>query len=130
VLCKSRAGKDVNQKFTTYSVPIKNVESGLKEFRLIDSPLKNGGGDDENQYKKFMQKELDKRFDMDHARSLLTDQLKQPVASTASKQPASQTVMPNNKEVPKIMGGKALKKNVEKLLANLLNDSRKVTNDG
>ena len=28
------------------------------------------------------------------------------------------------------MGGKALKKNVEKLLANILNDTRKVTTDG
>jgi len=40
----------VAQKFTTYSNPIKNIESGLKEFRLIDSPLKNGGGDDDKQY--------------------------------------------------------------------------------
>jgi hypothetical protein len=28
------------------------------------------------------------------------------------------------------MGGKALKKNVEKLLANILNDTRKITADG
>jgi len=38
--------------------------------------------------------------------------------------------MPNKQEMQKIMGGKALKKNVEKLLANILNDTRKVTPDG
>ena len=30
----------------------------------------------------------------------------------------------------KVMGGKTIKKNIEKMLANILNDTRKVTPDG
>ena len=49
------------------------IRSDLTDFRLIDSPLKNGGGDNEKHYETFMQKELDKRFDMNHAKKLLLE---------------------------------------------------------
>jgi ubiquitin len=56
-----------------YSKEIKNVTSTLTELRVQDSPLKNGGGDNEKHYEKYMQKELDKRFDMDTAKNLLLE---------------------------------------------------------
>lgn len=43
----SRMGNSVKLKYTTYAKPIKNVNSDLVQFRLVDTPLKNGGGDDD-----------------------------------------------------------------------------------
>jgi hypothetical protein len=56
-----------------YSKEPKNISSTLTELRVQDSPLKNGGGDNEKHYEKYMQKELDKRFDMDTAKNLLLE---------------------------------------------------------
>ena len=63
----SRSGNAVKTVVTIYSKEPKNtkIKSNLTELRVQDSPLKNGGGDDEKHYEKYMQKELDKRFDMD-----------------------------------------------------------------
>ena len=69
----SRGGNAVKSKDTVYSKELKNIKSTLTENRVQDSPLKNGGGDNEKHYEKYMQKELDKRFDMDTAKNLLLE---------------------------------------------------------
>lgn len=61
---------------TVYSKEPKDIKSTLVDLRVQHSPLKNGGGDNEKHYEKYMQKELDKRFDMDTAKNLLLEQPK------------------------------------------------------
>ena len=74
-----------------------------------------------------MQKELDKRFDMDTAKNLLLEQPKVVKAgeagiAAAAAMPRADGTSTNNFQ----MGGKALKKNVEKFIANLIADTKKI----
>lgn len=91
--------------------------------------MKNGGGDNEKHYEKFMQKELDKRFDMEHAKNLL---LEQPKAAKVGEGQAPVVAMArtDGSASKNQMGGKALKKNVEKFISNLIADTKKITSDG
>jgi len=76
-----------------------------------------------------MQKELDKRFDMEHAKNLL---LEQPKAAKVGEGQAPVVAMArtDGSASKNQMGGKALKKNVEKFISNLIADTKKITSDG
>lgn len=94
------------------------------QYRLIDSPLKDGGNGNDKQFEKYMQKELDIRFDVNHAKSLLLDQpQKQKTTNANEPEPVKSTGMILHDETEHfIMGTKALKKDVEKLKLNLIAD--------
>lgn len=80
-----------------------------------------------------MQKELDKRFDVNHAKSLLLDNPhnKKPADGTTTKrEPVKNSGILNDQEESFMIGTKGLKKDVEKLKFNLINDQRRVTSDG